>query len=422
MKRNKKELGSAQSSRLAPQGQFVLPILDCLDGEGGRSRTADLCDAVAVKMGVDEETRREVIEIGGRRYNRFDHRVRWAQQQARALSLCVPAGKATWELTGKGKEALHRAAPGLVVTIFTTADGIALYGRAEEAVAHIDDGSVRLLFTSPPYPLLREKQYSNKAANEYVEWLLRIAETWPRKLARDGSVVLNLGDVMNRGEPTYSLYQERLLIRLEDELGWKLCQRFAWQNPSKLPSPAEWVTIKRVRVKGSLEQLYWLAPNDMPYADNRQVLVPYSDSMLNLLARGGQRKSTRPSGHQQRDGAFSIDNGGAIPGNLLTMSNTVSNDPYQRGCREASLPVHPARAPAGMSGHFIRLCTEVGDTVFDPFSGSFQTGAEAESLGRKWVGSELHLEYIAGGAIRFPGAKIHQPQLLHEMKHPASLF
>ncbi len=96
MKRNKKELGSAQSSRLAPQGQFVLPILDCLDGEGGRSRTADLCDAVAVKMGVDEETRREVIEIGGRRYNRFDHRVRWAQQQARALSLCVPAGKARY--------------------------------------------------------------------------------------------------------------------------------------------------------------------------------------------------------------------------------------------------------------------------------------------------------------------------------------
>lgn len=168
------------------QEQFVLPLLDCLELEGGRARTRDLCDAVAVKMGIDEGTRSETIEIGGHEYNRFDRTVRWAQQRAKAMGLTIPTGNATWELTGKGKDALHRAAPGLVITIFTTADGVAFYGRAEEAIAHIDDGSVRMLFTSPPYPLLREKQYSNKAANEYVDWLLRIAETWPKKMTSDG--------------------------------------------------------------------------------------------------------------------------------------------------------------------------------------------------------------------------------------------
>ncbi|PNE59573.1 DNA methylase [Paraburkholderia fungorum] len=422
MKRDTK--GDVRPNSRSPftQEQFVLPLLDCLELEGGRARTRDLCDAVAVKMGIEEETRNEMIDIGGQEYNRFDRTVRWAQQRAKALGLTLPTGKATWELTGKGKEALHRAAPGLVITIFTTADGVALFGRAEEAVAHIDDGSVRLLFTSPPYPLLREKQYSNKAANEYVDWLLRIAETWPKKMARDGSVVINLGDVMNRGEPTFSLYQERLLIRLEDELGWKLCQRYAWHNPSKLPAPAEWVTVRRVRVKTSLEQLYWLAPNEMPFADNRQVLVPYSESMKSMLSRGGETRASRPSGHQIAEGSFAVDNGGAIPGNLLTMSNTSSNDAYQRLCREKGVPIHPARFPAGMPEHFIKMCTEEGDTVFDPFSGSFQTGAVAERLGRKWIGTELHLEYLAGAALRFPHSTIHQPQLMHDMKHPNVLF
>lgn len=124
------------------QEQFVLPLLDCLELEGGRARTRDLCDAVAVKMGIDEGTRSETIEIGGHEYNRFDRTVRWAQQRAKAMGLTIPTGNATWELTGKGKDALHRAAPGLVITIFTTADGVAFYGRAEEAIAHIDDGKI----------------------------------------------------------------------------------------------------------------------------------------------------------------------------------------------------------------------------------------------------------------------------------------
>ncbi|WP_302789597.1 DNA methyltransferase, partial [Escherichia coli] len=80
-------------------------------------------------------------------------------------------------------------------------------------------GSLRLILTSPPYPLLREKQYGNKPVEEYLDWLMRIAELWPRKLADDGSVVLNLGDVFQSGEPMLSTYQERLIIRLEDDLG-----------------------------------------------------------------------------------------------------------------------------------------------------------------------------------------------------------
>nr|WP_241023825.1 site-specific DNA-methyltransferase [Burkholderia sp. Ac-20365] len=251
---------------------------------------------------------------------------------------------------------------------------------------------------------------------------MRIAETWPKKMKQSGSIVLNTADVYNPGEPTLSLYQERLLVRFADDLGWRLARRYSWHNPAKLPTPAAWVTINRVRCKSSLEQLYWLAPHGEPYADNRQVLTEYSDAMLARLAAGGEKKRARPSGHQLADGAFSIDNGGAIPGNLLTAANTSSNDSYQRRCRELGLPVHPARFPAELPSHFIQLCTRPGEIVMDPFSGSFQTGAVAEKLGRKWIGVELNAEYIAGGATRFPHATIHQPGLLERLTVPDALF
>ncbi|WP_241023826.1 winged helix-turn-helix domain-containing protein [Burkholderia sp. Ac-20365] len=141
--------------RKPTQQQFVLPLLDALENEGGKASTGDLYDSVARKMGVADDHRNEQIVIGGKRFNAFERTVRWGQQRAKALGLVVPTGKSTWQLTGKGKDALHTAAPGIVITIFTTADGIAMYGRAEEAIAHVEDDSVSLIFSSPPYPLLR---------------------------------------------------------------------------------------------------------------------------------------------------------------------------------------------------------------------------------------------------------------------------
>ncbi|MFP3637728.1 DNA methyltransferase [Paraburkholderia sp. SIMBA_054] len=402
------------NKRKPTQQQFVLPLLDALENEGGKVCTRDLYDQVALKLGVSEEQRNESVVIGGKRFNAFERTVRWGQQRAKAMGLAAPVGKSTWVLTGKGSDALHAAAPGIVITIFTTDDGIALFGRAEEAIGHIQDESVQLLFTSPPYPILRPKQYGGTtSAAIWVEWFCRIAETWPKKMTANSSIVLNTGDAYEPGEPSMSLYQERLLIRLADDLGWKLCQRYAWNNASRLPSPAQWVTVTRQRVKTSLEQIYWLAPKEMPYADNRGVLVPYSDAMRSRLDAGGEKGKKRPSGHHLAAGAFSVDNGGAIPGNLLSFANSSSNDSYQKLCREQGLPVHPARFPAGIAEHFVKLTTKPGDLVFDPFSGSFTTGAVAESLGRKWIGSELMLDYALGGANRFPQATIHQPGLLN---------
>jgi|UPI00082F3FF3 site-specific DNA-methyltransferase (cytosine-N4-specific) len=383
------------------QSQLVLPLLEALEERTAPARIGDLYDIVADKIDLADDTRRAKLQIGAHSYNGFERSVRWAQQRAKLMGLMSPAEGRTWELTGKGQGALRKAVPGMVVTIFVTDRGAALYGHCEDAVGSIDDGSVNLIFSSPPYPLLRKKEYGNRDEATYVNWFLRIAEGWGRKLTKDGSVVINLGDAWRRGEPTLSLYQERLLIRLEDELGMKLCQRFAWQNPAKMPVPAEWVTIRRVRVKPSLESIFWLSPSDQPYANNRAILTPYSDSMRKVIKDGGQKGSTSPAGYQKDEGAFARDNGGAIPGNLITAPNTESNSHYIRWCKERGLPVHPARFPAEVPEHFIKFLTRADDLVFDPFGGSLTTGAVAERLGRRWIASECMLDYIEGGRARF---------------------
>lgn len=388
------------------QNQLVLPILEVLEGAGGSVRTSALYDQVAARVGVEQDVRSHRAKVGntGQAYNLYERSVRWAQQRAKLQGLIERVEDRHWRLTGKGKNTLRAAAPGVVITIFTTDNGVALYGHAEDAVGHIEDDSVQLILTSPPYPLLREKEYGNLQADEYIEWLLGIAKDWPRKLTSTGSIVLNLADVWERGRPSISLYQERLLLRLVDDLGLRLCARYAWLNPSKMPSPAEWVTVRRVRVKPSLEQIYWLSPHDHPYADNRQVLQPYSESMKARMAAGGEKGANRPSGFALAEGAFSANNGGSIPSNLIQAANTESNSAYIRYCKEHSFPVHPARFPGVLPGHFIKLLTREGDVVYDPFGGSLKTGEVAEQHGRRWICSERVLEYIQGGRGRFPQA------------------
>src|SRR3546814_14964440 len=110
--------------------------------------------------------------------------------------------------------------------------------------------------------------------------------------------------------------------------------------------------------------------------------------MKRLLEAGGEPQSRRPSGHVLSKGAFGQDRGGSIPHNLIEASNTTSNDQYQRYCRTHGLPAHPARFPAEVPDFFIRLTTEPGDVVSDPFRGSCTTAAVAERLARRWLAVE----------------------------------
>lgn len=307
------------------------------------------------------------------------------------------------------KEKVKESAPGLPVVpkgtlmeSFSTERGTAYMGNALDYLYDpTNAGSVNLIMTSPPFGLVRKKSYGNEDAHEYCDWFRPFAEGFHRVLQDDGSLVIDIGGAWKPGIPTRSLYHFELLLMLCNEFGFHLCQEHYWWNPSKLPTPAEWVNIRRVRVKDAVNCVWWLSKTPWPKASNKRILAPYSDSMKDLLKNGYTAK-TRPSGHVISE-KFGRDNGGSVPPNLLAIANTESSGQYQDYCRRNGIAIHPARFPALLPEYFIRMTTDPGDLVFDPFAGSCVTGMVAEALDRRWVCTELNSEYLEGAKARFVG-------------------
>ena len=292
---------------------------------------------------------------------------------------------------------------------YTTKLGKIFKGDSYHYISGLRENSVDLIVTSPPFGLVREKEYGNVSAEEYLDWFRPYAAQFFRVIKKSGSLVIDIGGVWNKGEPTRHLYHFELLIMLCKEYNFHLAQDFYWWNPAKLPTPAEWVTVRRIRVKDAVNKVWWLSKSPWPKASNKRVLQPYSDSMRDLL-QNGYKPNLRPSGHDISD-KFDIDNGAAIPPNLLAIANTESNSPYLRYCRDKGLKPHPARFPLELPEFFIRMLTDEGDIVLDPFAGSCATGEICERLKRKWTCVELQTNYLEGALGRFDSAyasaKVH---------------
>jgi DNA modification methylase len=284
---------------------------------------------------------------------------------------------------------------------YTTRLGIAYRCDSLDLLRALPSSSVDLIVTSPPFGLVRKKAYGNEDADNYVQWFLPFGIEMRRVLKRTGSLVLDIGGSWERGRPIRSLYHIELLLALCKEVGFHLAQDFYWWNPARLPTPAEWVTVRRVRVKDSVNSVYWLSKSPYPKASNRRVLQPYSTSMLKLFTNG-YNSGKRPSGHVI-SGGFGKKHKGSIPSNLLAIANTESYSRYQLYCRKHKLTAHPARFPDALPGFFIKMLSDRGDVVIDPFFGSGVTGAVAEQLGRRWIGGELNKEYLRGSKGRFVG-------------------
>ena len=294
-----------------------------------------------------------------------------------------------------------------------------LVGKAEDVLASaaLDPwrGRVQLVFTSPPVPLLRKKKYGNLSGDAFCDWLASFAAPLAKMLTPNGSIVMEIGNGWNPGLPTVSTVGIKALLAFQEAANLHLCQEFICYNPARLPTPAEWVAVRRTRVKDAFTRVWWLSPTPNPKADNRRVLTEYSDSMKKLLKKGTYTGGKRPSEHQIGTESFLTDNGGAIPPNvivppnasdyepqaILPIANTASKNGYHQMCRDQNLPRHPALMPEPLVEFFVRFLTEPNDVVFDPFSGSNTTGSVAERLGREWVGVEADAAYAEASKIRF---------------------
>lgn len=292
---------------------------------------------------------------------------------------------------------------------YSTRFGHAYLGDSLAVLRGLPEASVNAVITSPPYALHFKKEYGNASKRDYLGWFLPFAREIQRVLADDGSFVLNIGGSYNEGFPTRSLYHFRLLIALVEDLGLYLAQECFWFNPAKMPAPAEWVNVRRIRIRDSVEYIWWLSKTPWPKANNRNVLRKYSDDMLRLNKRG-INGTIRPSGHNIKTSFGDIEAGGSIPSNvieelvptdMLKFGNNAANDEYITRCKGAGVKPHPARFPAALPEFFIKLITDEGDVVLDPFAGSNTTGAVAERLRRRWIAVDNVHNYLETSKFRF---------------------
>lgn len=286
--------------------------------------------------------------------------------------------------------------------VYQTQYGAVYCGDSLNLIRELDDNSVSLVMTSPPFALLRKKEYGNEEQSEYVEWLGKFASLLKSKLKDDGSLVIDLGGAYQKGKPVRSLYNFKVLIYFCDVLGYHLAEEFYWFNPSKLPSPIEWVNKRKIRAKDSVNTVWWFSKTENPKSDVTKVLSPYSKRMEKLLENPDKFYSAkeRPSGHQISM-SFGNNNGGAIPSNLLQISNSESNGKYLGLCKKLQIKPHPARFPIRLPDFFINFLTDENDLVVDIFGGSCTTGEACERRRRNWMCFEMNREYIANSIFRF---------------------
>lgn len=289
-----------------------------------------------------------------------------------------------------------------ITPLYRTKLGAAFVCDSLEYLSRMEGSCVDLIITSPPFALLRQKSYGNVDEGQYVQWLKPFAHEVFRVLKDSGSFVLDLGGAYRPGIPSRSLYNFRVLVSLCDDIGFHLAEDFYWFNPAKLPSPIEWVNKRKIRVKDSVDTVWWFSKTPWPKADIKNVLVPYSERMQKLMSdpEGFFSEKKRPSGHEIKM-TFARDNGGAIPPNLLSISNTDSNSAYLRLCKESGLGRHPARFPEGLPEFFIKMLTDYDDLVVDIFAGSNTTGHVAEKLERRWMAIDDNLGYLRASVLRF---------------------
>ncbi len=390
------------TSPFPTQQQIMLPLLELLK-RNGPTKAADAAAELADHFGISSKDREATVAYKGGEAKVWDRRVRWVRQNAVLDGLSQSAGWGVWDLAERGHKSLTMAKPGVCVAVLTTDLGKVLWAEAMTAMGYIEQDSVQLILTSPPYPLNRQREYGGWSADNYLDSILRHFDRAKPLLTANGSLVVNLCDVYERGAPELMTYQEELVVLMKQR-GWHLCGKQAWVNPGK-PKTTPWVTKRRVRMANGYEMIYHWSPVATPFADNRAILEPYSERFLRDLAQGGVDVGTRSGSRQSSPGKrYRSDNGGRIPFNVLTVGSESSNSPYMRYCRAAGLPYHPARMPAKLAEHWVKFASQAGDTVFDCFGGSATVAAAAEKLGRHHISSEKVLEYIRGGAFRLSEA------------------
>lgn len=253
-------------------------------------------------------------------------------------------------------------------------DSITLFaGDCLDALTNVPSGSVDLIVTSPPYADARKRTYGGIRPDDYVEWFIPRAREFYRVLAPTGSFVLNIKEKCVDGERhTYVL---ELIQALRSECGFRWVEEYVWHKTTS--APGYW----RNRFRDAWERCLHFTKERNFKMNQDAVRVPigeWTEARLKKLGSGDLTRHNSATGSGVgRKIAYWTDKDTVLPNNVLYGSPVAHNTG------------HSAAYPEWLPEWFIKLFTDEGDVVLDPFVGSGTTLRVAQRLGRQSIGVEI---------------------------------
>lgn len=390
--------------------QLSLDLVSAIYQDSGSITNEQLYAALVDAQALTQDQLNETQPVGkdANLVSTTKRKIRWFQQtlkQAGVISK-VDGKRGLWQYAGEKKKDLTEVNRQVCVVAFSTDLGVAILGDNINFFKNFDE-PIQLCITSPPYPLKKARNYGNEREKEWIEFMVRTLEPILTNLKDGGSIVLNLSnDIFMDKSPARSLYLERLILTLHDELGLSLMDRIPWVNLSKPPGPTYWACVKDTQLCVGWEPILWFTNNPHTVkAGNRNVLEQHKEKHLQLIASGGEQRGTQSYGdgaYTLRDGSFGNATQGKIPKNVIHKGHRCADTQALRAiAKEHGLPTHSATSPTSLADFFLRFLTDKGDLAIDPFGGWFKMALAAERLGRRWASTELMIEHIMAAKYYF---------------------
>jgi site-specific DNA-methyltransferase (adenine-specific) len=252
-----------------------------------------------------------------------------------------------------------------------------LRGDCEEVLKKLPDNSIDLIFTSPPYADQRKKTYGGVSPDEYVNWFLPKADQFRRVLKPTGTFILNIKERVVEGERhTYVL---ELILKMKEQ-GWLWTEEFMWHKKNSYPG--KWPN----RFRDNWERLIQFNKNKKFYMHQEAVMVPVGEWAKDRLSKLSEtdkiRDESRVGSGFGKNVSNWLERDLVYPTNVIHMATECANRN------------HSATFPIELPTWFIRLFTQSGEVVLDPFMGSGTTALAAIRSGRNFIGIDISQEYV----------------------------